>query len=401
MARTAKTDKTGKRSRRRRRQHVIHQSRTPGAAPGTVRVDPRAPKPQIQFVGYGPKGVEERSVTDLAQLKSWLGKHPVAWVNVIGLGDADVLLELGQIFGIHRLALEDVVNVDQRAKVERFDEQLFIVTRHPQRRGLLDTEQISIFVGKQFVVTFQEWTGDCFDPVRERIRLEGGRIRERGADYLAYALIDAVIDSYFPIVDSLVDALEIIEQRLLEDGSGNHVGELHHIRRDLLLLRRSIWPHRDAINMLLRDRPEPIQEATTSYLRDCYDHTLQIVDILDSHQEVARGLMDLHLNRLSHRMNEVMRVLTVVATIFIPLTFIAGIYGMNFDPDISPWNMPALKWRYGYPMSLAVMAFIAGGMCVYFYRKGWLRTRGTDDLAPDPPSRSRNTDRSGAKGKRS
>ena len=206
----------------------------------------------------------------------------------------------------------------------------------------------------------------------DRIRKSNGRIRERGADYLAYSLLDAVVDHYFPLLEGFGERLEALEDAVVANPSRSLIGDVHRTRRDLLNLRRALWPQREALNQLVRDASPLITDETRLYLRDCYDHTIQLLDLLESFREVAAGMMDVYLSSASFRMNEIMKVLTIIATIFIPLTFIAGVYGMNFDPDVSPLNMPELRWKYGYPASLAIMAAVAGGLLFYFRKKDWL-----------------------------
>jgi magnesium transporter len=311
-------------------------------------------------------------VTDLAELGAMIEKWPVTWIHVDGLGKADTLHALAERFGLHPLALEDVVNVHQRAKTELYGEELFIVARLAELHEHLDHEQISMFIGPRFVLTFQERSGDCFDPVRERLRSDRPRIRGSGPDYLAYALLDAIIDSYFPILESFGERLALLEERVIEEPDSDLVAEIRAIGRDLLLLRKLTWPHRDAFNHLMREETPLVQDETRLFLRDCYDHTIQLMDLIENYREVGSGLMDLYLSSISKRMNDVMKVLTIIATIFIPLSFVAGLYGMNFDPGRSPWNMPELGWYWGYPFALGTMSAVALAMLVFFWRKGWL-----------------------------
>jgi magnesium transporter len=246
----------------------------------------------------------------------------------------------------------------------------------------VETEQLSLFLGKNYVLTIQEEPGDCFDPVRQRIRQSSGRVRQVGADYLTYALLDTVIDSYFAIIDLFADRLEALDDEI-PLGQGLGVNErIHDVRSDLLLLRRAVRPHRDAVNGLVRDEHPLIRNETRVFLRDCYDHTIQLTETLEVYRESCNALRDYHLSVMSGRMNEVMKVLTIIATIFIPLSFIAGVYGMNFDPDL-PGNMPELKWPFGYAFALGLMALAAGGMVLYFRRKGWIGSGGAASERPD------------------
>jgi len=351
----------------------------PGAAPGTLIADPAAHPPAIDFIGYGPDAFEERTIADAAEVGALRGKWPVLWVNVSGLADIGTIQALGDLFGLHRLALEDVVNVHQRSKSEAYDDHVFIVTRIVAPAAAVATEQISLFLGEGFVLTFQERPGDCFEPVRDRLRGKRGRIREFGADYLAYALLDAAIDGYFPVLEAYGERLEALEDSVMANPEPGQGALIHEMKRDLLTLRRAIWPLREMANGLGREVSPLIGEQTRLHLRDCYDHTIQLLDVVETYREIASGLVDVYLSSTSARLNEIMKVLTIIATIFIPLGFIAGLYGMNFDPKVSPWNMPELSWYLGYPFALGLMALIAGGLLYYFRRKGWLGGAGKRD----------------------
>ncbi len=358
--------------RRSRKKRRLLDRMPPGSVPGSVVADPDAPHPVVRVMAYGPDDFVEREVEDLSQIGELREKWPVTWVNVDGLGDAELIRAVGEAFDIHPLALEDVVNVTQRPKVEEYDNFEFIVARMASVVKVLETEQVSIFLGKGFVVTFQERVGDCFDPVRERIRTGRGRVRGAGADYLAYALLDAVVDNYFPVLEQYGERLEALEERILVRSDTATVAEIHDVKRELIRLRRAVWPLREAVNTLTREAMPLITDETRVYLRDCYDHAVQILDIVESDREMTAGLTDLYQSTVSNRMNEVMKVLTIIATIFIPLTFIAGIYGMNFDPEASRWSMPELGWPFGYVACLGVMAVCAVSLVVFFKRKGWL-----------------------------
>lgn len=343
----------------------------PGAAPGTLAIDPAAPKPVVRALAYGPEGVSEKEMESLSELRPLLEAWPVVWVSVDGLGDERVLKQLGEVFDLHRLEIEDVVNSGQRPKVESYENHLFVVAKMPSPSGEEETEQLSLFLGEGFLLTLQERRGDWFDPVRERIRGGRGLARRAGSDYLAYALLDAVVDAYFPFVERLRDELEAVEDEVLSSPEAETVEKIHSIKRRLVALRRVIGPHREAINALLRDSSDFVTPQTSVYLRDCYDHLLRLTERVEIYREQCSDLMNTYLTMVSNRMNEVMRVLTVMASIFIPLTFLAGIYGMNFDPDASSMNMPELGWRWGYPAFWVAIVAIATGMIVYFRRKRW------------------------------
>lgn len=308
----------------------------------------------------------------LDDVRTSLARWPVTWVNVDGLGDADLLKSLAEIFNIHPLALEDVVNIYQRAKVEPFEHHHFIVVRMVSMKEVVETEQISLFLGSRYVITFQERVGDCFDGVRDRIRRGAHRLRNGGADFLCYSLLNAVVDAYYPILEAIGDRFDTLLEATLVKPERQTITQLQNGKRDLRALRRTAWPLREVISSLYRDPVALITPETRLYFRDCYDHTIQIMDLLETYREMSSDLTDVYLSSASQRMNEIMKVLTIIATVFMPLTFIAGIYGMNFNPDVSPWNMPELNWRWGYPFSLALMAVTVVIMLLFFRKKGWL-----------------------------
>lgn len=361
--------------KRRRALKIMRRQTAPGAAPGQVRPSPSALASRINVFAYGPDGCDEQVDVDVARVREMRGRFPVIWIDVVGLADADIIVEIGEVFGLHALALEDVVNTHQRPKVEEFDDHLFLIARMLDQLEGTHTDQTSMFLGCDYLITFQECSGDCFDLVRDRIRRGKGRIRQSGPDYLCHALLDAIVDFYFPALERYGNILEEAEVRVVEQPHAGHVGELHAIKRDLLLLRRAIWPHREMINALIRDEHPLFAAQTRPFLRDCYDHTVQLMDIVETYREIASGLIDIYISSTSARLNEVMKVLTVIATIFMPLSFIASLYGMNFERQVSPWNMPELGWKYGYLFALGLMLASAAGFLWYFWRAGWLFDR--------------------------
>jgi len=371
---------------KRRRHYTIRRGSAPGAAPGTLAVDPNAVATQIDVIAYGPEGsIDERAV-GVDRLPDLLDEWPVTWINVTGLADHGVLERIAAIVNLHPLALEDVVNVHQRAKVEEYDGMLFVVARMVMNGDDIRSEQLSIAVGKSFVVTFQERPGDVLDPVRDRIR-GGRRILHASADYLMYSIVDAVIDNYFPVLEDYGERLEELEEQVITRPPEDALTRIHTVKHDLLLLRRAIWPQRDALGLLHREPIPLVTSDTRIYLRDTYDHTIQIIDLVEGYRELASSLLEIYLSSLSHRMNETMKVLTIFASTFIPLSFIAGLYGMNFDPRVSPWNMPELDWRLGYPFALGLMAATAGLTLGYFRHKGWIG--GSSPLEQPAPSRDK------------
>ena len=357
-----------KKAPRRRRRHG-----KPGLSPGTLVVDPAAPAPVVRVVAYGPEELVERDVHDLADTVRLRQRHAVTWVHVEGLGDEHVLQELGRLFGLHRLALEDVANAGQRPKVEQYAEHLYVVNQVAEFfEGRVRDYQLSLFLGKGYVLTFVEGPGTTFAGVLDRLRRAKGKIRASGADYLAYALLDASVDHYFPVLEQFGDRIEVLEEEVMANAAAAQIAAIRILKRDMLKLRRSVWPLREALNTLVRDVTPLISDETRLYLRDVCDHTIQVVDLIENYRELASGLLDTHLSLVSNRMNEVMKVLTIIATIFIPLTFIAGIYGMNFSPEASSWNMPELSWSFGYPACLGLMLSVAVVMVLLFRRKRWL-----------------------------
>jgi len=347
----------------------------PGAPPGSIIVDEHAMPSRISVMAYGPDDVQFHEDVGLEDIPGMLKHRPVVWVDVIGLGTASVIEGVGKIFQLHGLALEDVVNVHQRPKVEEYEDSTFIVCNMIHFDPVLEAEQISIFVGERFVVTFQERPGDCFDVIRNRIRNGRGRLRREGPDYLAYALIDSIVDAYFEPVGKYGDVIEALELAVVESPSKSVVSQIHAARRDLFLLRKTIWAQREMVAALSRETYAGFTEATHFYLRDCYDHTVQLLDMTETYRDFATSLFELYLSTVSNRMNEIMKVLTVIATIFMPMGVIASIYGMNFDTKTSPWNMPELSWYLGYPFALVLMALVAVIMLVMFRLKGWLGDR--------------------------
>ncbi len=374
-----------RKSRRRWRAGALERRTPPGTSPGTLIIDPNASRPVVRMMAYGPDGVAEQKIEDVRLVRNFLNKWPVMWINVDGLGDASVISKLGEIFEVHRLALEDVVSVHQRAKVEQYDHQYFIVARMANAGEKVETEQLSMFLGRNYVLTFQENPGDCFDPVRERIRKGGSRIRSAGPDYLAYALLDAFIDNFFPVLEIYGERMEMLEDEVILRPDRHLIAQIHDTKRELLALRRAVWPLREALNSLIREPTRLITDETRIYLRDCYDHTIQIIDLLENYRDIASSLMEVYLSSVSNRLNEIMKILTIFTTIFIPLTFIAGVYGMNFHTEVSPFNMPELTWYMGYPFALSLMAGLAVAMLIFFRRKGWI---GSHTVAP--PSLDRN-----------
>jgi magnesium transporter len=350
---------------------VRRQSKRPGTAPGTlIHTGPqKMDEVRIAVIDYDDGALRERECEGIDELWPLRDPPAVTWVNVDGLHDVAVVQAIGERLAVHPLILEDILSIGQRPKLEEAEDFSYVVLSMLGWNGDADhveEEQLSLLFGRGWVVTFQERVGDHFDPVRERLRQGRGAIRKRGADYLAYALVDAVVDHYFQVLEGAGALTEELELEVLEDPSRRTMERLHHLKRELVVIRRAVWPLRDLTNGLVRSDSALIQPATRVFLRDVYDHAVQIIDTVESLRDVVSGILDLYLSNLSHRTNEVMKVLTIVATIFIPLTFVAGVYGMNFE------YMPELDVPWAYGAVWAVMIGIALAMVAYFRRRGWL-----------------------------
>ncbi|MGF1514465.1 MAG: magnesium/cobalt transporter CorA [Elainellaceae cyanobacterium] len=353
----------------------------PGSMPGTLDIPPDAPFPKITLIDYSKEKAQRKVIEEPELCREHLDQDTISWVDVHGLGSEDILKRLGALFKLHPLVLEDVVNVPQRPKIEEYPDQLLIIARMviptDDEKGFL-SEQVSFILGPNYLLTVQEEPRhDTFQPVRDRIRFNRGEVRQRGADYLAYTLLDTIIDGFFPVLEDYGERLEDLEDQVVLNPTRKTVEEIYAIKRELLALRRAIWPQRDAIHLLMRDGGYLISEDVRAYLRDCYDHAAQAMDMVDSYRELSANLMEVYLSSVSNRMNEVMKLLTVVSGIFIPLTFITSLYGMNFDTEASRWNMPELDWQYGYPMALLVMAAMALALVAFFWYRGWFENYST------------------------
>jgi magnesium transporter len=324
--------------------------------------------PTLRLISYDAHSFQEREIGTIDELLDSVEGSKVNWINVDGLGDVATLRKLGEYFRIHPLALEDVFNTGQRPHIDEYEDQLFMVLQmvYQEEQGELVFEQMSVFLGEKYVITIQEDPGDMFDPIRKRLREGRGNARFMRSDYLAYTLIDTAVDQYFPLSEALGDSVECMEEELLQNPTREKLRQIHELRQALAQLRRAVWPTREVITHLLRDDSGLVAEKTKPFLRDCLDHVLAIVDLLESYRDITTSFMDLYVSSLSMRTNEIMRVLTIISSIFIPLTFIAGLYGMNFV------HMPELHWRLGYPFALVLMLLVAVGMIAYFKRKNWL-----------------------------
>jgi magnesium transporter len=355
--------------------YFTKQYHSPGTPPGTLteRVLPRLGELKISLIDYSDADFIEKQLTSAEECQPYLQQPTSTWIHIQGQPTPETLQELAQFFALHPLALEDILNSGQRPKMENYENQLFVITSLP---ALLEynviSEQISMFLGKGFLISFHAGLSDPFEPVRKRLRNHSGKIRSRGVDYLLYGLLDVIIDEGFPVLEKFGELVEDLEDELLENPDKDTLRKLHAIKRELLFLRRMLWPQRELVNQLIRDVGDLLTEETAIYLRDCYDHTIQIMDLLETYRDITASMLDVYLSSISYRLNDVMRVLTVIATIFIPLTFIVGVYGMNFSINSqSPWAMPELRWYYGYPLLWLLILLVSGGMILFFRRKGW------------------------------
>jgi magnesium transporter len=351
--------------------------RKAGLPPGTLVYvgEKKVEAIRINVIDYDEQNFQEKQVSNIEECFPFKTTPTVTWINIDGLHDVEIIEKLGKQFELHPLVLEDILHTEQRPKYEDFDKYIFIVLRmlsYNDEVKAVESEQVSLVLGTNFVISFQERLGDVFEPIRQRIRNAKGRIRKMGPDYLAYALLDAIVDGYFSILEKLGERIESMEEQLVANPTEKTLHQIHTMKREMISMRKSIWPLREVISGVQRSESSLICETTGLYLRDVYDHTIQVIDTVESFRDMVSGMLDIYLSSISNKMNEVMKVLTIIATIFIPLTFIAGIYGMNFNPEKSPWNMPELNWYWGYPVVWLVMAVVMVIMLVYFRRKKWL-----------------------------
>jgi len=343
-----------------------------GLPPGTlVHIgEKKKEEVKITVMDYAEAGYNEKDLKTVDECFLLRDRPAVTWINVEGVHDVKILEKLGECFGLHPLIQEDIINTDQRPKIEDYDNYLYIVLKmlylNKGNNGVV-TEQISLILGKNFVVSFQEGIeGDVFDLVRERIRTDKGRIRKMGADYLAYALLDSIVDNYFVVLEAIGERIELLEERLIASPTPETLQIIQNLKREMIFLRKAVWPLREVAGSLERGESSLINENTRIYLRDVYDHTIHVIDTIETFRDMLSGILDIYLSSVSNRLNAVMKVLTIIATIFMPLTFIVGVYGMNFK------YLPELEWKWGYPLIWLVMIGIGVTMLIYFKRKKWL-----------------------------
>lgn len=353
---------------RKRRVHRKSSVKA-GLPPGTLVLigDQRDEPVTLELIDYSENESAELEIADVSALRESLNTSTVSWVNINGIHNTDAISAIGKVYNIHNLVLEDILNTDHRPKVEPFEDYVFFTMKMMwySEENELEKEQISIVFGKPYVLCFQEKKGDIFDPIRERIRTDSGLIRRKGTDYLVYRLIDSVVDNYFIIIEKIEERVEDLEEAIIADEDGDHMLSIQHMKREIITLKRALLPLREAVSGLEKGVTDLVDPENEKYFRDVYDHLIQIADNLETNREVLSGLMDMHVANMSNRMNQVMKVLTVIASLFIPLTFIAGIYGMNFE------NMPELHWKYGYFGAWGLMITVFVLMLIFFKRKKW------------------------------
>ncbi len=351
------------------------RSQKAGLPPGTLVYtgDRPAKDVEVSVAHYNAQDYKETLQKTFRECPLGLDASHITWINLNGIHQVENLESLGDCYHLHPLVLEDIINPDQRPKVEDYDDYLFIILKMLHLKEKTDdlfTEQVSIVLGKNFVISFQEDDQDTFDPVRQRLKVGKGRLRGEGADFLAYTLLDLVVDHYFVILERLGEIIEDLEDELVGNPTPVTLNRIHRLKRDMIILRKSVWPLREVVSQLERRESPLIKDSTNLYLKDLYDHVIQVIDNIETFRDILAGMLDIYLSSLSNRLNEVMKVLTMIATIFIPLTFIAGVYGMNFK------HMPELEWPWGYYSALSAMALVSLGMILYFRKKGWLGQKG-------------------------
>lgn len=350
---------------------VKKKSKKVGLPPGTIVHigNKRMEKVKINIIDYNEEHFQEKEVKSTGECFPYKDKSTITWINIDGVHEIKVIEEIGKLFNLHSLILEDIVDTDQRPKIKDFRDYIFIILKMlycDKKSNEMKVEQVSLILGKNYVISFQEREGDVFDFIRDRIRNNIGRIRKLGADYLVYSLMDAIVDNYFTIIEKLDEEIENLEDKVISQPNPANVQAIHKLKRDLIFLRKSVWPLREVISILERGESPLVLESTNLYLRDVYGHTIQVMDTVESLRDIISGILDIYLSSINTRMNEIMKVLTIIATIFIPLTFITGIYGMNFQ------YMPEIKWFWSYPLILSVMLIIGIVMVIFFKRKKWM-----------------------------
>jgi magnesium transporter len=358
--------------------HLVRKrSKKAGMPPGSpVFIGREKSRPvRMSVIDYDETHYQEGSLESVEQCIPFRDRPTNTWINVDGLHDVELIRRMGECFKFHPLLVEDIVNTDQRPKFEDFGDYVFLVLKmlqYDKASHFTKIEQVCLVVGKNFVISFQEDVGDVFDYIRQRLKDPKSRVRRNGPDYLAYALMDSIVDNYFIILEEVGDDIELLEDEVVRDPKPATISRIHRLKRELIFLRKSVWPLREVLLQMERMESPLVEKTTKLYLRDVYDHTIHVIDTVETFRDIISGLIDIYLSSINNKLNEVMRVLTVIATIFMPLTFLAGVYGMNFHVEKSPYNMPELTWYYGYPLFWGIIVVTTLIMLSYFRRKKWI-----------------------------
>lgn len=377
--------KRGKRKKEKKKSYVNYFYQESGVIPGTLRIPEGARPVEINLIDYNQTDYERKDLISPEECIPFVDKNSVSWFDIHGLGSEEILRKLGDIFKLHPLVLEDVVNIPQRAKFEDYESQILIILHmiSLKDKNSLEfvPEQVSFILGKSYLLTFQEEPEvDSFEEIRDRIKFAKGTIRKRGSSYLAYSLIDSVIDGFYPVLEVYGEELEKVEEEAIEKPTKKTIKKIHFLKRRLIEIKRLVWPVRDALHSLIREEHHLIGKDVEIYLKDCYDHSVQVLDVVENYRDLTYSLMDVYMSSVGNKMNDIMKILTIISTVFIPLTFIAGVYGMNFNPDASPFNMPEINWYWGYPAIWTAMILIGSLLTFLFWLKGWFKdTSGLED----------------------
>ena len=346
-------------------------SKKTGLPPGAfVHIgEKKIARPEITVLNYSTHKFEEKKISDITDLSEYKNSKNITWINIDGIHEVELLDKVSSIYDIHPLVIEDILNTDHRPKIDDMGDYLFVISKmllFDSEKNIMISEQVSLIIGSNYVISFQEAQGDVLNPLRERIRNGKGKIRKMGSDFLGYAILDSIVDNYFLILEKIGEKIETLDEELIKDPAPDSLEIIQKLKRDLLILKRSIWPLREVINTIKKGESVLIKKNTLLYFGDLYDHNVQIIDTVETFRDMLSGLLDIYMTSVSNKMNIVMKVLTIIATIFIPLTFIAGIYGMNFK------FMPELEWRFGYFLILAVMLVLGILMLFFFKKKKWI-----------------------------
>lgn len=329
----------------------------------------------ITEITYDEQSVKISDIINIQDIIQQKDKFSITWIDISGLSDTNMISQIGKIYGLHPLTIEDILNTEQRPKLDVFDSYIFIILRihfYDNKTNILNYNQINLILGHNFVITIQERLSPVFNSIKDSLQNPQNLIHKKGPDYLVHALLDVSVDTYYQILEAIGDVIEKVEEKVITNPSTEVVKQIHSLKRNMIFLRKSVWPLREIISGLHHKVSSLIQESTLLYLKDVYDHIVQVIDTVETYRDLLSGIMDIYISSINNKLNEVMKVLTVFATIFIPLTFVSSLYGMNFNTEVSPFNMPELHWRYGYFFVLSIMLAIVIAMLAFFKRRKWL-----------------------------